>query len=93
MTFAVAWVLNNENDRESTSLPTHLWAHSGTLRGNSENSDQSYGNSSRDGLGVQPEGDPGQSDDEHTRDVGLGHVESDLTMEKQPRLQAREGAW
>ena len=51
---------------------------------------QADGDARRAGIDVEPERDPGQDDDQHTRNVELNDKVADVANQHKPDLEARE---
>ena len=65
----------------------------GTLRRHGEHGEQPQGYPGGDGVHVQPEGDPGQDDDQDRRDVDLRDVEAETPGQFEPQHDARVIHW
>ena len=54
---------------------------------------QANGDARRRRVDVDPEGDPGENDDQHARNVDLYEEVTDVTLEDEPDLEARKRTW
>ena len=80
-------------DRLDVGHPGQLRHGAGTLRRYGEHGEQTDGDARRDGLVVDPERDPGQTDDQDARDVRLREVKADLTLHHELGVQAGERSY
>ena len=67
-------------------------ARSGAHRRRSEHRQQAERDARWRGVDVDPEGDPGEDDDEDARNVNLDEEEADVSTEDEANLEARKGS-
>ena len=68
--------------------PMETRAGEASLQGHLTDGDSCWG-----GVDVDPEGDPGEDDDEHGGHVDLDEEVAKVPAQDEPDLQAREGTW
>ena len=71
----------------------HRRVDTGRLRRGGQHSQQADGDARRTRFDVDPERDPGQDDDEQTRQVHLNDEVADVASEYEPYFKARKRPW